>query len=357
MSTTFRVASFNAENLFSRARILNLADNTVVADALAKVDQLNKLLAQETYTPAIKKKILALHRELNEYIRIRENRGKLFNRRKTEVVAGGASDWDGGIEFKRERFSELTRANTAKVIKAVKADVACIVESEDRPALVAFNSDMLASRKFKYAMLIDGNDQRGIDVGVLSNFPILDIKTHIYDGTARSRTFSRDCLRVELELSPQRRLHLLVNHFKSKSGGAETTDARRLRQSARVAEILGEYDLTSDLVIVAGDFNDTPAGQSLQPLLTLPHLHDVLALQFPSEPQHRWTYHFQTNEQIDFLLVSDPLKDKFVQAGVERRGIHDLATFTGGAETQFPTVTAASNAASDHGAVWAEFEA
>jgi endonuclease/exonuclease/phosphatase family metal-dependent hydrolase len=355
MPDTFRIASFNAENLFSRAKILNLADNSVITDAMKKVDQLNKLLAKDNYTAATKAKILSLHHELDEYILIRENRGKLFNRAKTKVVVDGAGQWDGGIEFKRERFTELTRENTAKVIKTVKADVACIIEAEDRPSLAAFSRDMLASRKYKYAMLIDGNDPRGIDVGLLSNFPVLDIKTHIYDGPANSRTFSRDCLRVEMALSPQRRLHLLCNHFKSKSGGEGTTDARRERQAKAVAKILEDYDLKNDLVVVAGDLNDTPARPPLAALLSLPRLHDVLALQFP-DAKDRWTYHYKKQEQIDYLLVSDPLKDRFVQAGVERRGIFDLAAITGGIEAAFDSVTAATNAASDHGAVWAEFQ-
>lgn len=39
----------------------------------------------------------------------------------------------------------------------------------------------------------------------------------------------------------------------------------------------------------------------------------------------------------------------------ERRGIHVLSDITQGKETEFDTVTSAANAASDHGAVWAEF--
>jgi len=69
----------------------------------------------------------------------------------------------------------------------------------------------------------------------------------------------------------------------------------------------------------------------------------------------RWTYHFQGVQQIDYLLVSKPLKSAFVQAGVERRGIHQLSVITQGQETEFDTVTSGANAASDHGAVWAEF--
>lgn len=355
MPTTVRVASFNVENLFSRAKILNLRDHTVSADALKQVDELDKLLRKTSYSTTDKRKIVDLYQALKTYIDVRENRGKLFNRAKTQVVANGVRDWDGEIEFRRAKFSEQARENTAKVIKAVKADVACIVEAEARPALVAFNADLLDSRKFKYAMLIDGNDPRGIDVGVLSGFPIVSLKSHLYDGSANSRTFSRDCLRVEMKLPSGQSLHLLCNHFKSKSGGETATDPRRRRQAERVAEILGEYDLTRDLLIVAGDLNDTPTRNPLRPLLDRPHLHDALALQFPSDPAARWTYHFQDVQQIDYLLLSEPLKDAFVKAGVERRGIYRLGQITGGAEQEFDTVTRWTDAASDHGAVWAEF--
>jgi len=355
MPTTLRVASFNVENLFSRVKILNLRDHSVAADALKQVDDLNKLLRKTSYSTTDKRQIVDLYQALKIYIQIREDRGKLFNRTKTQVVAHGVRDWDGEVEFKRAKFSEQARENTAKVIKAVKADVACIVEAEARPALVAFNADLLDSRKFKYAMLIDGNDPRGIDVGVLSGFPIVSLKSHLYDGSANSRTFSRDCLRVEMQLPSGQSLHLLCNHFKSKSGGETATDPRRRRQAERVAEILGEYDLTRDLLIVAGDLNDTPTRNPLRPLLDLPHLHDVLALQFPSDAAARWTYHFRDVQQIDYILVSEPLKNAFAKAGVERRGIYRLAQITGGAEREFDTVTRWTDAASDHGAVWAEF--
>ena len=64
---------------------------------------------------------------------------------------------------------------------------------------------------------------------------------------------------------------------------------------------------------------------------------------------------FKKKIQIDFILVSKPLKDLFVDAGVERRGMSELDTLSNGAEKRFDTVTAVSNAASDHAAVWADF--
>ena len=107
--------------------------------------------------------------------------------------------------------------------------------------------------------------------------------------------------------------------------------------------------------MVAGDLNDTPESKPLEPLLGLPRLHDVLALQFPGRPQERWTYAYGSQRhQIDYLLVSDPLKAAFKGAEIERRGLHDLRRLTGA--SPFPSVTSPANAASDHCAIVAEFE-
>ncbi|MFN0070936.1 MAG: endonuclease/exonuclease/phosphatase family protein [Chloroflexota bacterium] len=360
MPQTIRVASFNAENLFSRARVLNLPDDAEISAELEKIRQLDKLLRQSAYAPDDKQEIIRLYGQLLEFIEIRENRGRLFSNRQfnpqtTRVVADGAAEWDGEIEFKRADFSEVTRENTARVLREIKPNIVCMVEVENRTSLLAFNRALLGNRKLKFGISIDGNDDRGIDVGMLTNFPVVNLKTHVYDGTAVSPTFSRDCLEVAMKLPDGRLIHLLCNHFKSKSGGDAATDPKRKKQAERVKEILSGYDLANDLVIVAGDLNDFPHRPPLQPLLGLPHLHDVLALQFPNDPAARWTHKFGNEvSQLDYVLISEPLKEAFVKANVERRGIFGLSRVTAGAMTEFPTVTSEANSASDHGAVWAE---
>ncbi len=50
--------------------------------------------------------------------------------------------------------------------------------------------------EYPYVLVVDGNDQRGIDVGIVSRFPITDLSTHIFDphpGPNKPRFFSRDC--------------------------------------------------------------------------------------------------------------------------------------------------------------------
>ena len=356
MATPLKLLSFNVENLFSRARVLNFDDNAVGDDVLARIGELRAELKKKEYD---KPRILQLYHALKEYIEVVEVRGKLFDRYKKKVVADGVLEWGGFIDFKREKFNEVARANTARVIRSVNADVCCLIEVESRPILKHFCVERLprtgSFRNYHHLMLIDGNDNRGIDVALASRFPIRRLRSHVDDRDGSSEIFSRDCLELEVELPGGASLWILLNHFKSKGYGTQaTSNARRKRQAQRVAEILESYDLRTQLVVVAGDLNDTPTSAPLRPLRNVARLHDVLALQF-ADKADRWTYHYRKNEQIDYLLVSDPLRDAFSAAGVERRGIFDVQTFSGGAVQPFSTVTHYTESASDHGAVWAEF--
>lgn len=355
-----RIATFNTENLFSRAKVLNFKNNADGDKILAEIGNLQNELEKKVYDKAA---ILKLYNALKEFIEIAEERGKLFKRKLFAIIAvqaNGVDDWDGSIVFKRDKFSDMARSNSALVINALKADVQCLVEVENRDVIDSFNSDLL-DKKFPFNMLIDGNDPRGIDVGLLTRYPIKNIRTHIFDKEkpgSKSFIFSRDCLEVELAVTKNQSLHVLCNHFKSKgfSASQKTADLRRALQSKTVSDILkNNYDLSKDWVIVLGDFNDTPDSKPLQQLLNTPNLFDVLQLKFGSDMDQRYTYFFKQKIQIDFILVSKSLQQFFKDAGVERRGMFDLNKISKGAEKSFDTVTAPSNAASDHAAVWAEF--
>lgn len=363
---TLRIATFNVENLFSRAKILNFQKNESAVEPLNRVEELRAELSRDVYD---KPKIVALYQELKDLIEIVEVREKLFNKDKTKVLAKGVKNWGGFIEFRRAKFNEAARANTARILREVNADICCLVEVESRAVLKHFCIDLLpktgAFRDYKFHMLVDANDPRGIDVALASRLPIRRMQSHMDDKSGNSHIFSRDCLEIEVELKNGKSLWLLLNHFKSKSGSfnpaeKEKYDKRRLKQSERVAGILKEkYDLTKDYVVVCGDLNDTddnPPHQPLKPLLEFPNLTDVLKEKFPTEPEKRWTYHFTKNEQIDYLLVSEPLRLALRDAGVERRGIHNVQKYTNGEIQPFDTVLKPTDAASDHGAVWADFE-
>lgn len=362
---TLRIATFNVENLFGRAKVFTQSANLQVGDTLLSlIDDFRELLAYENYTTARKNRMLDLYNNhLKDYITIREDRRKLWKRSGWAIVGVGATGsgaWDGGIEFKRAHWSDLARENTARVIKDTKADILCVVEAEDRPSLKQFDTHLMGSR-YKYEMLIDGNDQRGIDVGLYSKREIGGVWTHIFDKSAGKQVFSRDCLEVEVDLNGKP-LYIMCNHFKSKGYDDGTADTKRRRQATRVNEILDKYRLTKDLVVIAGDLNDTPDSSPLKPLMDTYGLYDVLDLQYGDDMSLRWTYHYKDFEQIDYLLVSRPLKNAMTEAGVIRQGIYGLGSMTSApnsgvsAESEYGTVTHWTNQASDHGAVWAAFD-
>jgi len=369
----FKIASFNVENLFERPKVFNFRDKSVGDALLARIGDFRKILKKETYSAADKRFLVEQYfgkpgskqPPLKNYIKVREERGgrKIFGKRQNGnhfVKASGKKAWDGSVEFLKAKANEVGRENTAKVIKSVNAHVACIVEAENRSMLKKFDGDMLNYR-YRYEMLIDGNDQRGIDLGLYSKFPLGTIKTHIFDGSNNSKTFSRDCPEYEVILPSGESLFILCNHLKSKGYDFNgNSDKRRKRQAQAIADILSTYDLKKQLVVVAGDLNDTPDSAPLKPLMSVPNLFDVLELQYPNDPSKRWTYHYKSFEQIDYLLISKPLKQRLIKAGVARKGmpnLHKLTTDNPSVQTEkeYPTVTSWRNAASDHGAVWAEF--
>jgi len=362
-----RLATFNCENLFSRPKVLNYADNEEGREPLNRLAKLDALLARQAYSRADKRRILELIDQLRAYVDLNELRGKLIGKTKLNgkfrdtIKVSGRADWVGGLTLKRDTLPSEAQHNTAEVIKAIDADIQCVIEVEDRLTLERFNDSLLKGPgSYPYNLLIDGNDPRGIDVGLLSRFPFAAVNTHVFDRpskASKSRIFSRDCLEVELALPRKRRLFVLVNHFKSQGYGTQAScNARRKAQANRVAALLRRYDLKKDLVIVAGDFNDQPQSAPLAGLLRTKNLVDVLAERFP-DARERWTY--RDKSQIDYLLVSKPLADAMTDAGVERRGLFEADKLTrnlrSGQICAFPSVTSDTNDASDHAAVWAEF--
>ena len=83
-----------------------------------------------------------------------------------------------------EPVDEQAMRNTARVMRDIEADVLGVVEVESRPVLRDFNADVVAAlggEAFRHAMVIDGNDTRGIDVGLLTQqgFPIGVLRSHV----------------------------------------------------------------------------------------------------------------------------------------------------------------------------------
>jgi len=102
-----------------------------------------------------------------------------------------------------EPVNEVATQNTARVIREVNADVLGTVEVDNRVALQRFNAQRVPTPTFENyppVMVIDRNDERGIDVGIMSRFPIGTMRSHVDDLKDGHLIFSRDCPEYEIAL-------------------------------------------------------------------------------------------------------------------------------------------------------------
>jgi endonuclease/exonuclease/phosphatase family metal-dependent hydrolase len=271
---------------------------------------------------------------------------KLSSREVQRLLASG---WQGESTL-FEPFDPIERKLTADAITGIDADVLGLQEIESLPTLKRFNEQFLSKLGYKYQMLIDGNDMRGIDVAVLSRYPFAYMRTNQFDRQPDGKPlFSRDCLEVGITLPGNKTLPVFINHFKSMSGGRDKTTPQRQRQARRVAEILetrfgpqpGEKNW-----VVLGDLNDYQPGEALTALLGKPYLENPL-LRLPEA--ERWTHYYDaedTYHQLDYILLPKKLAAATRALPViERRGVTTKAEKV--TVERFPNVDAGRKA-SDH---------
>ncbi|WP_060884777.1 endonuclease/exonuclease/phosphatase family protein [Streptomyces caniscabiei] len=368
---TVRIATYNVENLFRRPEVFRFADEQDREKILRDFNTLVDLLDKEVYSEDDKARIAGLVKEHRAFDIDPETRGPIFvNQLKgsgaklftqsgdpddpvIKVVAKGRTKWSGWAELVRGDLSLESIRNTARVVKEVDADIVVTVEVEDRLTLERFNEQIVGGvpggKPYPFNMLVDGNDRRGIDVGILSRHPITSVRSHIFDmrNGSTDRLFSRDCPEFEIALGGTP-LWILGNHFKSQIGGGGSL---RLDQARRVREIYEAALDRSDRVIVAGDLNDSPTSDPIKHLLAA-GLQD--AMSHPSyDDELPGTHGTATNpkDKIDYLMFSPELFDRVRNVEVERRGVWAPNTFP-----HFDTVTSRLTQASDHAALFADLD-
>lgn len=151
----------------------------------------------------------------------------------------------------------------AAAIDGLKADVVLLQEVESQACL-----DALTKRlpQFQTAYLGETGFVSSIDTAILSNLPLIEIRSHgkvpipLPDGG--STHFARDYLEAHLDAGG-RRLIAFVAHFKSKN---DDDPERRLAEATAARDLI---DLAADnypdaLVLMGGDLNDVPDSEPLQ---------------------------------------------------------------------------------------------
>lgn len=365
-----KLASFNVENLFLRPHAMNMDSWADGRDVLKDHAELNAILGKAKYTAANKKKIIKLLKALglqksdkNKFVILRQNRGRLVKRPRgggMQVVANGRGDWIGWLDLQREAVNEVATRMTARVIHDVAADVLGLVEAENRPSLLRFCEDVLptaGSIDYTHVMLIDGNDTRGIDVGLLTrhHYDIGAIHSHVDDTDSKGTIFSRDCAEYNVTTPQGNEFVLLINHLKSKGYGSQaSSNAKRKRQTKRIKEIYkGLRQQGVKYIAVIGDFNDTPDSDPLKPLIAQTDLKDISKHSHFDDGGRPGTYGNGTKSgKIDYILLSPDMFAKTTKGGIFRMGV--WGGKHGTLFPHYPEMKKVAQAASDHAAIWAE---
>jgi endonuclease/exonuclease/phosphatase family metal-dependent hydrolase len=300
------------------------------------------------------------------------NLNNLFSRFNFQAdVAAVPSDDPGGItltfgagQFTVRTFQgRLVRAKdpddtdeiARRIRDVINADVLAVQEVEHIEILRQFNHDFLGNL-YRDAVLVEGNDQRLIDVGILSKLPIgvvISHQTAVHLDQLDERVFSRDLLQVEILDDNRDKLFTLYNtHLKSHfvpfgtdpEEGVTEANLRRRRQAEMISQIITRMERPDSRFVLTGDMNDPPGSPLLEPMLTVGNQPLVNALQDPAETRPpkpetagqgpgptspAWTHRFNPPGAafpiyalFDHIWLGQSLADRFIASAIDRRTKH-----------------------------------
>ncbi len=188
---------------------------------------------------------------------------------------------DGKDHWTEEIYQDKLK-NMAKVMAEIGADVSGntptiigVCETENRKVLEDLvNQETLVEQDYGIIQF-DSPDRRGIDVALLYKKKLFT-PTHykakellIYDDNDKSkRVFTRDQLVVSGMLDGEK-IHLIVNHWPSRSGGEKRSRSKRIKAAKLNRQIIDSIfsDEPYAKIITMGDFNDDPTSPSVKDYL------------------------------------------------------------------------------------------
>lgn len=278
----------------------------------------------------------------------------------------GAEDRDDRAEAEPD-LDRMDRRLTAAVLREIDADVVALQEVFDQDTLDFFHDRYLTVDGFQpypHRICLPGNDGRGLDVAVMSRLPLEDVRSHA-DVTRRALglvggdrpdapALRRDCLMVTVQ-----GLTLVICHFKAPYPDPITAWTTRHEEAEVVRHLIDRRFPRDDaLWLVLGDLNEPdPEGHAAAIAPLLPPFTTDLLDRVP--PADRWTY-FNADtgrpSRPDGMLASHALAQRFPRAcpKVQRVGMsRDVPLVQ--AERLAPVGWHRPHA-SDHAALWVEFE-
>lgn len=188
-----------------------------------------------------------------------QNSGKLDN----EFIP------EGKKKYNTEKYNNKLH-NIAKVIASIDStqlpDLVGLIEIENRKVAEDLaKQKILESKKYNVSHF-EGPDPRGIEVALLYSNRLTLLNEYsipVYTDT-KQRYRTRDILYVKAQIFKDT-LHIFVNHWKSRVGGAEKTEPTRQLSAQVLKKYVDSIHTNNPIskIIIVGDFNDTPADSSI----------------------------------------------------------------------------------------------
>lgn len=257
------------------------------------------------------------------------------------------------MELKANR-SEIYKKkvkNMARVVAEIGSDrannapaIIGVCEIENRDVLEDLVNDPLLLAKDYGIIHFEGPDRRSIDVALLYQkalFQPIDSSSHellINDDLTRKRVYTRDQLLVSGKLDGDL-IHILVNHWPSRSGGEARSRSKRVaaaKLNKRIIDSLQSLDPYAK-IITMGDLNDDPTNESVKKALKAKKEKEQVGLKGIYNPFEKMftekgygtTAYRDAWSLFDQIMVTQPLiEDDYSSFRFWKAGIYNKAYLT-----------------------------
>ena len=217
----------------------------------------------------------------------------------------------------------------ARILYEVNADLVALQEIGGRKDLEALAADLGPNR---YPVRLVANvSESPIQVGLLSRFPVRNVRLHTNDFFllhGRRFKMSRGVLEAEVEVATNYQVVVFVAHLKSRRFSLLADEAQLREEEARVLRARVEERLKANPrvnLMVVGDFNDHPHSVALRLLVgrgklkltdTRPREQAMGSTARRAEEKGpAWTYYFSREEtwsRADYILISGALLPEWI---------------------------------------------
>lgn len=231
-----------------------------------------------------------------------------------EFTPSGAKKWND-IRYEK-KLTDIARVISSIPVKEMPAIIG-FAEIENEKVLEDLTRIRGLHRNEYKAIVMEGDDPRGIDCGLIYREDQFKYKSHelipVEDLSGKGYVM-RGILHVTGEAPDGDPIHIFVNHWKSRGGGEKKTEHLRVYAAIALRRQLDQLMSreSNPRYIIIGDFNDEPTNRSLTDILHAgnkrknPWITDSYNLLYDiHNNENRGSYNYQGKwNMLDQIIVS-----------------------------------------------------